>query len=330
MTRPQRFTTTLIALASAATLASACAGNQEDPCYRSPESCAAKSGSSQYVVTEIQFPETVSESRSIGLDLDGDFEVDNDLGTILPGLRQAAEFDLGKILNDAIATGEVILLVDVSTDDTTSGSDVLGRVLIGKNPSVAPCANEDDTTCGLHLTPGTAFQVDTDAIFDAAVLGDISDSTFEGGPNAIKIEIDLEEIANVPAFLLDGEGVRASVRHTATGLEGMLGGGVRAEQIENAVLPALIETAHETCRPHESPDVCCVPGSIGAELIAQFDSGDKDCRLTQSELMDSTLVSSMLAPTLDLLSSDQFEPGGDGELDTMSIGARFEAIPASF
>ena len=79
-----------------------------------------------------------------------------------------------------------------------------------------------------------------------------------------------------------------------------------------------------------SPNCCVDPAGLAQTLLGLFDE-DADCAVGFTELQQSSLISSLLAPDLDLLDADgQFDPSGDGEKDLLSVGVGWSAVGASF
>lgn len=321
-------TTRSIAILSLAA-AGACASNPEDPCYRDPDACIDSSAEHhRYVVSRVTLPESAVEARSLGLDLDGDSEVDNQLGGLLQGIGNLTGLELNSVLDEAIARGEITLLVDVQTSSFEDASGAGARLLVGANPSIAPCESDSDTTCGHHLVPGTSFDVDTSRFIRAAVAGDVGGGRFDGGPSQVSLEVDLEDSLGIPPFTIDGIGVRAQLSESGDGISGVVAGAVTSKSVSEVVIPAIIDLAHSTCVADNN--ACCAPGTVGATMMSLFDS-DGDCTLTVSELENDRTLGSLLEPRLDLLNgSNQFDPHIGGDPESLSLGARFEAVSAEF
>lgn len=322
-------TRSIICALSIAGLAAACAANPEDPCYRDPDDCIDASGEHhRYVVSRVTLPDSAVEARSLGLDLDGDSEVDNQLGGLLQGIGSLTGLELNSVLNEAIARGQITLLVDVQTASFATADGAGARLLVGANPSIAPCSSDDDSACGNHLVPGTSFDVDTGRFIRAAVAGEVDGGQFEGGPSQVSLEVDLSESIGIPAFTIDGIGTRARLSESGDGISGVVAGAVTSQAISDVVLPAIIELAHSTCVADN--DACCAPGSIGATMMSLFDT-DGSCSLSVSELENDRTIGGLLEPRLDLLNgSSQFDPHVGGDPESLSLGARFEAVSAEF
>src|SRR5262249_49423150 len=69
---------------------------------------------SQYVVASIKVPQTSADRTTYGCDLDGNGEVDNQLGRVLMGLKQASmDVDVQGAVDMAFQSGTINVLFDV-------------------------------------------------------------------------------------------------------------------------------------------------------------------------------------------------------------------------
>src|SRR5688572_21654911 len=75
----------------------------------------------QYVSKKAFVPTNNNQAREFGLDLNGDKTVDNQLGMVL-GTLSTMGFDIQGTIDEAVAEGSIILLVDFQTKDFTSTS----------------------------------------------------------------------------------------------------------------------------------------------------------------------------------------------------------------
>src|SRR5262245_39525082 len=74
-----------------------------------------------YVTNQLLVPTTNTQAREYGLDLNGDKQVDNQLGMVLSTLGSMG-FDIQATIDEAVAEGSIILLLDVQTKDFTNTS----------------------------------------------------------------------------------------------------------------------------------------------------------------------------------------------------------------
>jgi hypothetical protein len=118
---------------------------------------------------------------------------------------------------------------------------------------------------------------------------------------------------------------------------GKLGGAITEEALNDDILPALHtilgDTIAEDCTATSAP--CCADGSTGQLLIDLFDESEpQDCMVTLEELKNNSLISSLLAPDVDLFNGEpvqaNFDPRQDGVKDSLSLGIGFEAVGGVF
>src|SRR5262249_46518348 len=148
----------------------------------------------------ITLPTTPQLADDVGLDLDGDGEVDNAIGNFLPALiaLSGGSFDLQGAIDDSVDDGTILLLADLFTPSLTDASSATFTVAIGANPSPTPCTDPDDpTTCRQHLDGNGTFDVKPGQF--GGVDGAIADGTFTNpDPGTLTLDIQL---AGVPASL---------------------------------------------------------------------------------------------------------------------------------
>ena len=138
-------------------------------------------------------------------------------------------------------------------------------------------------------------------------------------------------------------GARAEINASASGLtNGKLGGAITAEDLENTVLPAIADlvqmTVAEDCMG-TAPACCADDESTGATLLGLFDEDPVDCEVSLNEIVDSSLISSLLAPDVDLfdcpsetspIGDCEFDPGRDQVKDSLSLGIGVTATTATY
>lgn len=289
---------------------------------------------SQYVMSEILLPTTATQANMFGLNLDGDPQnrPDNALGSILSTLAGQGNFDIQASLDAQVAEGSIVLLTDIQATDLAMASGVGLRVYLGENPSIAPCADANDMVCGNHLEGTASFEIDPASPTDALLVGSIIGGRFTGGPGTVTIQISLVE-GGAP-LTLDLIGARVEIGAvSATGLmSGKLGGAITQADLDNVVLPAMVDimttTFEDDCMG--TAPACCDAGSTGETLMDLFDEND-DCTVDLTELKNNSLISSLLAPDVDLLDgSGNFAPRSDNVKDSLSLGIAFTGVNGTF
>ena len=287
-----------------------------------------------YVLDSLTLPTNPTEANELGLNIDFDDNdiPDNQLGKILATLASAAggDFDLQTSMAESLNAGEMILLASMQATSLTTATGAGMWVYLGDMPSTAPCSTPDDTVCGKHFDGQTSFSIAADSPDDALITGSIAAGKFSGGPGSMRLDLPL--VGSTP-LVLNLLGAQAKVNVSADGLmSGRLGGAVTEEDLQEDVLPALhsilVEVAAEDCTG-TAPN-CCVVDSTGELLYDLFDE-DSSCDISLMELSNNSLISTLLAPDLDLLDAKgNFNPGSDGVLDSLSLGIGFTGVGGTF
>ncbi len=291
-----------------------------------------------YVANQVTVPANNSQAREIGLDLNGDKTVDNQLGMVL-GTLAGQGFKVQDTLDEAVDTGSIIFLIDLQTPDLASTTGAGLNVRLGDNPNPAPCTNPDDvTTCGKHLAGGAEFTLDPNSPTDAFVGGKIAGGVFSGGPGSLTLQIALADAAPIELNLI---GARAKISGiSATGLTSViLAGALTQEDLDTKVIPTIqaqlppliardCDTDADGIIDADDPSVgtpvtansCgCPSGTTGKTIIGLFDTTPKDCGVTVEEIKTNSLIQSLLAPDVTI----------DGQ-DALSIGIEVSTVNAKF
>jgi hypothetical protein len=78
-----------------------------------------------YLVSEIFLPDTAEAAQEIGVDLSGDGNVDNRLGSIVSMLAATSpDFDVNEDVNGAIARGEILLVLRLRTEQFPDDTEI--------------------------------------------------------------------------------------------------------------------------------------------------------------------------------------------------------------
>jgi hypothetical protein len=316
----------------------------------------------QYVLNELLMPTSATMANAYGLNLDGDEQgrPDNALGQILSTLASSADFDLQGTVDDQIVQGEIIILSNMQATSLTTASGVGVWVFLGNNPVPDPCLNEEDEVCGQHLDGEGSFGIDPASPEDALIVGQLVAGKYNGGPGTVTIEISLVE-GEDSSIVINLIGARMEIGQVTEGAmtNGKLGGAVTEDDLDDNIMPELHtilidnidadctgEPVGETCpNPPDCAPCGCEEGSTGRTLLDLFDEytepGDDtpDCVVEFQELLDNSLISSLLAPDVDLLDCRDasnpphdcdFDPRKDEIKDSLSLGVAFNAVSGSF
>ena len=281
-----------------------------------------------YVIDSITIPTTNAEAQQIGLDVDGDGEVDNQLGAII-SLLSANGADINETVRGQIDRGEINHLADLQATDYVDAENSALYIWKGENPAPAPCEDAFDTVCRRHLDGTGTFEVATEEPADAMIFGGIIGGHYSGSRGTITLEVPLFiSDAAMTLLLIDA---RAEVDVAGDALtSGRLAGAVTSTYIEESVLPQL-HNAFDLVVARDCSGVdpnCCDPDSDGDVLLGLFDTND-NCMIELVELESSGVLDSLLAPDVDLLDEEGLS-GRDGVLDSVSLGIGFTAVPAIY
>lgn len=279
-----------------------------------------------YVVDTITVPDDNASSDALAFDLDGDGDIDNQLGDVLIALKQAAgqgSFDLQASVDESVAQGDILLLADIQATDLSAAANAGLRVHFGSNPNPAACESDADTVCGKHLTGSATFDVASSP--GGAVGGDIVNGRFTGGPGDLAIQISFSGTL-IEANLVQARAEITGITATSFG-DTKLGGGIPEDDLNNEVLPAvhqtLVDILERDCDPAATAPPCgCEDGSTGATLLNIFGTELQDCAMTLDELKNNSLVSTLLRPDIDT--------DGDGTPDALSIGVGATGVGAVY
>ncbi len=277
-----------------------------------------------YVASQVFVPTNNNQAREFGLDLNDDQTVDNQLGMVL-GTLAGQGFAVQVTIDEAVATGSIILLQDFQTSSFSSTTGAGLSIKLGDKATAmpAPCTNPADVaTCGKHLAGTGVFTVAAGSPDNAAVAGKIAGGTFTGGPGNIALQIAL---GGTMAIRLDLIGARAKATGISeTGMDSViLAGALTKEDLDTKVIPAIhqqiLPIITRDCTNTTPPDCGCMSGSTGKTVLGLFDSMPKDCMVTVDEIKNNTLIQSLLAPDVTI----------DGKM-ALSLGIKVKAVKATF
>jgi len=302
-----------------------------------------------YVADSVTVPASTSQARDIGLDLNGDKTIDNQLGMVL-GTLAGQGFKVKDTLDLAVADGDIILLLDLQTPDFASTTGAGLTIKLGDAPSVEPCtdpANPTVATCGHHLDELTTFAINSNSPADTTVDGKIAGGVFQVPIKAAgTISLQIALASGTDPISLDLIGARAKATGiTADGLESViLAGALSQNDLDTKVIPTIqaqlpplvardCDTDADGIIDEDDPSVgtpvtansCgCGSGSTGKTILGLFDTNPKDCQVTVMEIKTNSLIQSLLAP-------DVMVPDANGTpTDALSLGLEITARAAHF
>ncbi|MGN6111097.1 MAG: hypothetical protein ACTHU0_38725 [Kofleriaceae bacterium] len=281
----------------------------------------------RYVISSQSLPDLSRSADALGLDLDGDGEVDNKFGNLMKLIADQG-LDPARAANLAILRGEVILLPELVADSFTDGPATF-TLYSGANPDPPPCSAVESPACG-HLGGNATFDLEPNSAHDAPLPGVLIAgemvSTRVDGPSpadAGRLELDVSFYQTPVTFQLIGARVKIVTPSEHGIASGVIAGGVTQSDVKNQIFPELARALDAEVRASCTiggawPDCGCSPQSVAAKLLDTFDR-NMDCRLDRDDLVRSPAISAMLEPYVTI----------DG-LPLVSFGIGFTAVKATF
>ena len=273
-----------------------------------------------YIVHELQLPQTSSEGADMGLDLDGDGAVDNKLGAAC-GLM-AAQFapSNAEQYSTMIQTGDFVLLTRIWLNGFVDDDLVMGQLYKGE--LVAPPMFDGSDQASIV----TGSDLDT---FSCGALAD-GELLTGGGQVYLPIPLCLVPQMSPVELKMRAAGMYGHVDENGF-LNLVVGGAVSREDIHTFVFPAM--------SAHINMQILDDPYSAGSQTLADLFDGNCDsmvpgCEgqvphagecleedpsyITVTELRCNALLHSVLAPDVVI----------DGE-ELLSVGWKMSGVPVT-
>lgn len=275
---------------------------------------------SEFVLNGLELP-VGTRVDTLSFDLDGVRDPsDNALGSVI-SLLAGFEFELQPSVDSSIAGGDVVILHAIQAESLASGN-ASWQVFLGEATATPPAFDGNDTF--VRDTSGP-----TNAVLPCTITGGVADC----GPGNVSLSLAL--VAGQPPLEISLVGARISATVSATGAtNGILGGAITQDDVENEIIPAIADVmtgymaADCDCTEPSGP-ITCTADSTGETLDTMFNT-THDCAITGPELLGSAIVQAAIMPDVDMFNGDAFEPGVDGEDDSLSLGVGFTAVGADF
>jgi len=305
-----------------------------------------------YVVNKVFVPTKPSDQMDYGLDLNGDGGPDNVLGGVLSFLSGMG-FNVQATIDQAVAEGKIILLVDFQTKDSTFTNDAKSgaQVWLGDNPQPPACNPMESYTCDMsmppmctgcqhHLNGSGMFQLKQGQPMNAPLAGKIINGVFDGGPGELTLQIAL---GGTDAIELDMIGARTEIKditgtNIGSGSNGgaILAGAITQDDINMKIIPAIAmqigpiivrdccgtgNTMHPDCTGLATmmPKCGCTASSTGATIISLLDKMPADYAVTATEIQNNTTIQALLQPDVVV----------DGKM-ALSLGVKATAVGATY
>lgn len=281
----------------------------------------------RYVMSSQQLPNLFRGADALGLDLDGDGEVDNNFGKLMKLISDQG-IEPSDAANLAIQRGEVLMLPELVADSFTDGPATF-TLYSGANPDPPPCSLVESPTCG-HLGGNATFDLEPNSAHNAPlpgvlIAGEMVSARVDGPSRADagRLELDVSFYQTPVTFQLLGARVKIVTPSEHGITSGVIAGGITQSDVKNQIFPelarALDAEVRASCTIGRSwPDCGCPSQSIAAKLLGTFDT-NQDCKIERDDLVRSDAISAMLEPYVAI----------DG-LPLVSFGIGFTAVKATF
>jgi len=304
--------------------ATACSGSDDvytppfEPSCMEPAAVDPAGVQSTWVVDSVDLASTSSEAFELGLDLDcdPDGKPSNALGQALAAVYNFESTDLDTEVNAMVTSGKILHLLQLRATSLEDANGVGVTLLHGLDTDGDPTDNfGGDETFAVDSSRGRGTM-------SGFVLG----GHLQGRGEQIPVGLGLPGFDEIVVLPLAGARIDADIR--ADRIVGRIGGAIPADAIDLILIP-FVERALDHVVARDCPEGVCASGSFGDTVLGVFDT-DHDGDISVAELRDSTLISALLRPDVDLFDADgRLGPPTDGVYDALSIGLGFTAVPAA-
>ncbi len=311
-----------------AALASGC--GDDDCCTMKPADAATDTtaldavpgGHLHLVIDKVTLPASNTEARMLGLDLNGDAAVDNNLGMIIATFRGMG-LDSRPMMDKLVDTGATIRLGDVVAPTFPSSMTATFALYEGQNPMPPACSSAQDTTCRHHLTGSGSFSLAPSPV-EPPLSGTLIDGDLVAGPGHATITLVIADSLPFTVTLLGARVQLTATFGSPATATGRLGGAISKADIDTVVIPAMHDgfeaTVMRECTMLSSPPGCgCPQDSNAGTLLAIFDTTPQDCSISIAEVQNNALFMSLFAPDV-----------GVEATQALSVGVGVHAVTASF
>jgi hypothetical protein len=274
-----------------------------------------------YVVDQQLVPRNNSEARTLGLDLNDDAVIDNQLGMVIATLAGQG-LDTQAQVDTAVDTGTTIALVELGTENNFGPGGGSFALFAGANPNPAACNSPNDTVCRRHLQGDATFDIAANDPRNAALLGSFNGASFTSTATGL-LRVHVPLLTEAP-IALDLVGARVVVRANATEvMDSIVAGGVTQNELNTEVIPQMqtsfAAAVQRDCGGAGPPTCGCANPSTGRTMLGLFDTSPQDCSISLAEVQNNTLIQSLLAPDIML-----------NGVPVLSFGMGITGVPATF
>jgi hypothetical protein len=286
---------------------------------------------SKSVVNTLTVP---MDRMEFALDLNGDSRPDNQLGNIMAALN-SQNLQPQIALSAAVASGDDLLLIDVTTSSFSSDPCAVTRVQYA-NPQASP----DFSGSGSFTVASSPAPVSL-----LGAIGSADFSTSEGAePISLQILLPFAT-ALVPVTLIDAH-LTFSLSQDGTPTVGQVNGAIRESDIMGQVIPEVARQLNLQVTTNATLFDGGPPNPNNSQLLQIFDVGCTsaglnfdgtpaemgDGKIASCEVSQNAIIQAVLAPDVQLFDANgNFAPNPDNtSKDSLSVGVGFTAVGATF
>lgn len=272
----------------------------------------------RFLISSVTIAGSIEAAFGLGLDIDGDGTVENEMGIVMGDVAETVEIDPGVVVADGLARGDIIQLLALAVDAEGQGTM---RGLVGLDLDEDPSDN---------LSGSESFAIADGEPTDTPLPVEAGVTRIVAGPGEMWLRLPLAApFGGVVTARLLGARVDAE-RQPDGSIAGRLGGAFLATDVDLVLVPLIAIGLNEVVeRDCPAGLGSCEPGSGGERMLSLVDP-DQSGFITDDEVRDSLLFStSLLVPDVDLLdAAGNYAP--DGVAESMSWGMGFATTGAVF
>ena len=282
-----------------------------------------------FIINKLLMPDPSTPALEFKYDVDGSGRQRNQLGLVLNALKNLGGTDPQLTVDDSLAMGEVIQLLQLTSTDPDLVTDTQ-MALSGWVGSAPPGTMGDVLFSGMATVDVVVAEEPKEHLMVGAIASGKVSTGYQP-PAALPLHFPLPGQPPVPLTIygVHIEGT-ISTRMTGgfnlgaprTGSWAMLSGGISATQIHERLIPAVAKLLQSYVD---------MGGQQGMSVASFFDT-NKDGEITAEEVEKNPTVENLLAPDEDLfLDADgTLAPNQDKKRDSLSFGLGFTAVPVMF
>jgi hypothetical protein len=281
-----------------------------------PDKLDCNNDCKDFVMTELALPPS---GTTVGLDFDGDGNVDNALGTILSSLTEMG-LDVQESFKRGVLHGDIVVLMRLQAADFNNTDKAGAQLWMGESTSCcvekAPdkldqCRAEAEAKDGCFGGSYT-FYPDPKSDKDALLGGKIIEKQLRLGPGkmtlVLPVAIGTDLVLNLEHVFVRGQVDPGG--NTVT--NGLLAGVVSKSDLEQSFVPGIKAVLDDTLADPNTDQK-------EKDLLLKLFDKDNDGAISLEEVKQNSLIQTILAGDIDL--------NKDG-VKELSLGLTFEAVGA--